>query len=124
MTRRAWLFVAAVLPGLGACDSGGMSTTEVRQAAIERARQQLALGPDNKLEARVWTGRPRDDEITYCGTVSSEGSAAPQIPPQRFAARGDPLQFLVFENAHAPMVTSEPDKFVSWEQLCAGTQAT
>lgn len=104
--------------GVAACDSG-MSTTEIERAAIDRARQELQLAADAPLEARVWIGQEVDGDITYCGTVSGGDGAGPAIVPQRFVALSDPLRFEVFEPAHRPMVTTQPDMFRSWEQLCA-----
>ena len=122
MTKRHWIAATAALVGLAACD-GGVSTQEVEQAAVDRAREQLGLDRETQLESRVWTGKQHEGELTYCGSVSSAESATAPIPAQRFVARGDPLEFLVFESAHEPMVTSQPDKFASWEQLCAGQRA-
>jgi hypothetical protein len=99
------------------CNSADTSTKEVRRAAIEHARQQLKLPADAPLEARVWVGQPHEGELTVCGTVSGQsGSSA--VTPQRFAAAIDPIEWLVFEPAHEPMVRSQPDKFLEWPQLC------
>lgn len=121
VNKLRWIALAVILPGLAAC-SAAVSTQDVERAAMDRARQQLGLEAGTNLDAKVWTGKEHDGDLTYCGTVSSQEGAARAIPPQRFAASGDPLEFLVFEDAHAPMVTSQPDKFVSWEQLCVGQQ--
>jgi hypothetical protein len=102
---------------LAGCNAGGTSTQEVRRAAIEHARQQLKLPADTPLEARAWVGQPHDGELTVCGTVSGQsGSSA--VPPQRFAAATEPIEWLLFEPAHDPMVRSQPDKFREWSQLC------
>ncbi len=106
--------VAALLLG---CNSADTSTREVREAAIEHARQQLNLPADTPLEARVWVGKPREGELTVCGTVSGQGASS-AVTPQRFAAATDPIEWLLFEPAHAPTVRSQPDKFREWPELC------
>lgn len=113
----------ALFAGLTACDQDGTSTREMEQAAIERTREELGLQADAALEATVWVGKPHDGDILFCGTVSSGQGATSQIVPRRFAASASPVRFLIFEEAHSPMVTSEPDMFISWETHCAGEQA-
>ena len=108
--------------GLAACGEDGMSSREMEQAAIDRARQELKLAADVPLEATVWTGKPVDGEVTYCGTVSSPKHSAVPVVPQRFAALSDPLRFELFEPAHEQIVQSRPDMFRSWAELCAGQQ--
>lgn len=123
MRTRTDLFAPVALgAALAACGGDGASTREMQAAAVERTRAELGLSVQVPLEAKVWTGKTHDDELTYCGTVSSsrEGVA---VPPQRFVATADPIEFLVFENAHARMVQTGEDKFVSWAALCAGQQA-
>lgn len=110
------LAAAAHLILLAGCDSGGTTTREVRQAAIERARQEFQLPADAPLEASVWAGQPRDGETIVCGTVSGGGSA--EFRPQRFAASTAPLEWLIFEDAHDAMVQADPDKFPEWSALC------
>ena len=123
MRIRALLLPATAVLSLMACDQAEVSTREMGRLAIDRARQELGLGADVPLQATVWTGKPYEDKITMCGTVSAaEGSSTP-VEPQRFAANGDPPQFLFFEPAHEEMVQSRPGMFQSFETLCAGTQA-
>lgn len=100
---------------LSGCDTGGASTTDVRQAAIDEARDKLGLAANVPVEARVWTGTEYDGEPSVCGTVSSADS---QMPPQRFLARLEPLEWLVFENAHSPM-RGDQNKFPSWQKYCS-----
>jgi hypothetical protein len=89
-------------------------------AAIEHARQELGVAADVPLQARVWVGPEQYEEQTVlCGTVSDRTPAS-RVPPQRFAATGDPIQWLVFEDAHNPLITSRPDKFPEWQRLCGG----
>ncbi len=102
-----------------ACDSGGMSSDEVRTAAMEKAREEFRLPDDAPLEARVWTGTEYDGEPSVCGTVSGAGG---RMPPQRFLARLEPFEWLAFEEAHNPMIPSQPDKFAEWERYCAAAQ--
>lgn len=121
MFRPSFLLIPFMAIGLAACDSG-MSTSEVERAAIDRARQELKLPASTPLEAKVWTGQPAEGEVTYCGTVSGGEGAGEAIAPQRFVALSDPLRFEVFEPAHEAMVTSRPDMFRSWQELCAANQ--
>ena len=118
--KRAALALVALLAG---CNSGAMTTEEIKAAATDRARQELDLAANAPLEATVWTGSEYDGEASVCGTVSSNTG---QVPPQRFMARMEPFEWLVFEGAHDPMTSAQPDKFPSWEQYCssgAGTAA-
>ena len=102
-----------------ACDSGGMSSDEVRTAAMEKAREEFNLADNAPLEAAVWTGTEYDGEGSVCGTVSSAGG---RMPPQRFLARLEPFEWLVFEGAHERMIQSQPDKFAEWERYCAASR--
>ena len=110
------LMIIAPLLAAAGCETGGSSTEDVRQAAIEHARAELGLAADAPLEATVWAGQEYEGEITVCGTVSGGNGAA--VAPQRFAASTDPIDWLIFEDAHNPIVTSQPDKFPEWSQLC------
>ena len=112
--------VFAVTASLCGCESGGTSTREIEAAAVQRARQQLRLPASAPLEAKVWVGSEEfDDQPVLCGTVSGAGSSKGRVRPQRFAATGDPINWLVFEDAHAPIVRSQPDKFQEWGRLCS-----
>ena len=120
---RALALLAAIL-GLVACESGGTSTAEMRTAAVEHARQQLGLGADVPLQATVWVGPEQHQEQTVlCGTVS-DSSPGTRVPPKRFAATGDPVRWLIFEDAHGPMVTAQPDKFPEWQRLCGSDKSS
>lgn len=121
MSRRFSLLPLLAL-SLASCGDEGASTTDVKQAAIEQVRSKFGLDPAVPLEARAWTGHERDGELTVCGTVSGTGQS-PTIPPQRFLATLDPLEFLVIEGAHDRVVVSQPDKFAEWAPLCANAQA-
>lgn len=116
MTRIGVIATAASLAAVAACDRGGTSTQDVRRAAVDKARAELGLAGDVPLEATVWTGRPFNDQLTVCGTVSSAGGQ--QVRPQRFIATTDPLHWLAFEDAHNQAVSSQPDKFPDWSQVC------
>lgn len=121
--RKVIISVAALA---ASCDTGGVSSDEVRQAAIERARSEFGLGPQTPVSARVWVGREYDGEISICGTVSSAGG---QMRPKRFMASVEPFEWLIFEDAHDPMVTAQPPALPSWGRHCApsavsGTVAT
>jgi hypothetical protein len=111
----------AAIAGLSACGDEAVSTREIEQAAIERARQELRLPAGTALTATVWTGAERDGELTYCGSVGSGPGATP-IQPQRFAAHGDPIEFFIFENAHDADPASQPGKFESWSAVCGNAQ--
>lgn len=113
---RTLVAIAASL-GLAACEDGGTSTSEMRAAAIEHARQELKLAANAPLEATVWVGaQQHEDQTVMCGTVSSSGGTV--MKPKRFAATGDPINWLIFEDAHDAMVTAQPDKFPEWQRLC------
>ena len=97
-----------------------MSTAEVRQAAIERARSEFKLPADAALKAEVWVGQEYDGGLSACGTVSGEGAA---MRPQRFLAATEPFRWLVFEDAHDPMVAAQPNTFPEWGRYCSGEQS-
>ena len=107
--------LAAVL-ALSACNSG-TSTAEVEKAAIERARSELRLPASAPLEARAWVGEEHQDQLVVCGTVSAPGPGA-AIPAKRFAAHTSPIEWIHFENAHDTSQAAQPDKFVTWHQMC------
>lgn len=110
-------FALAATVLIAGCDSG-ITTQEMQAAAIERARQELNLPAQAPLEAQVWAGSEWDGETVLCGTVSGQGGGT-QVPPQRFAAtEDDPIRWLIFENAHSPIVTSKPNKFPEWSRIC------
>lgn len=115
------VLTAASLATLAACDQGGTSTEDVKEAAAERAREQFGLPADAPLETRVWTGEPFNDDVTVCGTVSSVG--AQQIRPQRFIATLEPFRWQVFKDAHSPMIPSQPGKFPEWSSTCGAAAA-
>lgn len=110
--KRAAIAIAVLLAG---CGGEGTTTVDVRTAAVEKARQQFGLSEDVPLDARVWVGKPYRGKTTSCGTVSSKRG---QVPPQRFLATVDPLQWQVFEGAHSPMTSAQPDEFPDWQQYC------
>ena len=111
------LMLAAAL-AVAACDPGGTSSAEMEAAAVERARSELGLAGDVPLEAEVWVGREQHEgQTVLCGTVSGSGPDK-SVRPKRFAATGDPVDWLIFEDAHASMVPSQPDKFPEWRHLC------
>ena len=116
MRRVQVVVTAAALAILAACDQGGTSTEDVKEAAAERAREKFGLPAGAPLETTVWTGEPFADDVTVCGTVSSAG--AQQIRPQRFIATLDPFRWQVFEDAHSPMIPSQPRKFPEWSSIC------
>ena len=121
--RTLGIFAASL--SLAACESGGTSTSEMETAAIEHARQELRLSAEVPLQARVWVGsQQHEDQIVMCGTVSDSRTGT-AVPPKRFAATGDPIKWLVFEDAHDAMVIARPDVFPEWERLCGtGANAT
>lgn len=112
---RGLLLVPALL--ITACDDVGMSTAEIREAAVERARKDFQLPANAKLDAKVWVGTEIDDSPAVCGTVSGDGAA---MPPQRFLARTEPFDWIIFENAHAEMTLTQPNKFAEWQTYCSG----
>lgn len=108
--------IGAITALAAACAGEGTSTEDVREAALERARQHLSLSADVPLEASVWAGGEYEGEVTACGTISSQGDGG--IAPLRFAATTSPLRWLIFEEAHNPVVDIEPDMFADWTDLC------
>jgi hypothetical protein len=122
MMMRAMFLALPLALTLSACETGGTSTREMERAAMDRTRQELGLAASTPLEAKVWTGAPFDGQVTLCGTVSSDDGTSNAIAPQRFAATGDPVKFLVFEPAHQAMRSSRPGMFQSWAKLCAQGQ--
>lgn len=108
---------------LAACGGKGTTTQDIEVAAIQRARQELSLSADVPLMATVWTGRERDGQITYCGSVGSKHGASSSIRTQQFAAHGDPLTFFIFGNAHQTDPQTQPGKFENWSAVCSGAQA-
>lgn len=116
MRRYRALIIAAVV--LAGCESGGTTTEEARAAAIKKARQELGLSSAVPLEATTWVGlEDYDGKPVICGTVSGKGSGT-TIQPQRFAGIGEPVRWLVFEDAHDALLASRPDKFVEWQRVC------
>lgn len=119
MRRTRFIASIALVTAVAACDQVGASTREVKEAATERAREELGLPSTVPLETSVWVGQPFRDQLTVCGTVSSADAAEAQgITPQRFIATTDPLRWQVFEDAHNPVLPSQPDKFPEWSQTC------
>ena len=119
---RTPVLLAAAL-GLFACERGGTSSAEMRAAAIDHARQVLGLAADVPLEATVWVGpEQHEGETVLCGTVSGT-SPGTRVPPKRFAATGEPVRWLIFEDAHDPMVRTQPDMFSEWQRLCGGDES-
>lgn len=117
---RTWSALSATL-ALCACQDDGLSTREMRSAAVAHAREVLRLPAAAGLEATVWVGeKDYDGKTVMCGTVSGKGQAA--IIPQRFAATASPLRWLVFQDAHAPMRPTTEGKFPNWGELCAGSR--
>jgi hypothetical protein len=123
MTRIEVIAAAALLAMVAACDQGGTSTEDVKEAAAERAREQLALPADMPLETTVWTGEPYNGELTVCGTVSSAAAGTQQIRPQRFIATTDPLAWQVFEDAQSSIIPSQPGKWPEWSKICGSKGA-
>lgn len=119
MRTPIWL-VASL--SIAACERGGTSVLEMEAAAKDHTRQELGLAADVPLQATVWVGRGDEKEETVlCGTVRDERQGTP-VRPKRFAATGDPIRWLIFEDAHAPMTRSQPDKFPEWQQLCGSSR--
>ncbi|MDQ3074221.1 MAG: hypothetical protein M3Q88_01220 [Pseudomonadota bacterium] len=112
----------AGVSSIAACDTTELSTRDIERAAVERARERLGLGQDVPLKATVWVGREADGQISYCGSVEGESGATTRIPPQQFAAHGEPLSFFIFGDAHRIVPESQPGMFENWTALCAGTQ--
>lgn len=109
------LAAALLLP---ACSGEGVTTDDVKQAATERARQELGIPAGAPLEAAAWTGGEWGGDLVVCGTVSAPGGGGGAVRPQRFIATTDPFRWLVFEDAHAPMVQTQPNKFPEWTTVC------
>ena len=108
--------IAALLAG---CEQPGTSSDDVRTAAINKARNEFRIPDDADLNVVVWTGFEYDGAPSVCGTISSNSTA---MPPQRYLARLEPFEWLVFEDAHDRMIKSQPGKFPNWERYCAGSR--
>lgn len=122
MTIRIISLSALACLWLTSCDDGGTSTRDMGAAAVEQARPRLNLGKDVPLEATVWIGKEDyDGQVVFCGAVSAR-STNTRVAAQRFAATGDPIQWLIFEDAHDALITSQPDKFAEWQTLCGDGQ--
>jgi hypothetical protein len=114
-------FVTIATMTVAAC-AQGPSTDELKTAATERAAQELGV-PASSLESTVWVGNgERDGKTVLCGTVSDK-TAGSSVPPKRFAATSEPLHWLVFEDAHDPILVSQPNKYAEWGPLCAQGKA-
>lgn len=105
-----------------ACCEVGVSTHEIEQAAVDRARSQLGVGKDQPMEATVWIGEERDGQISYCGSVRAREKL--NMRPQRFLAHVDPIEFVIFENAHDPDFRSQPGMFENWTAVCGDERAS
>lgn len=114
--------VAATALALAACSQDGTSTSEMRAAAEQRARQALNLPAEVALKSTVWIGHEEYvGASVMCGTVAGSGEGAP-VRPQRFAATGDPIEWLVFEDAHDPMIATRSEKLPDWARYCGKSQ--
>lgn len=129
MTRTKWTkFLAMVSFGLiVACDSGGLSTADVQTAATERVRASLGLTADSTLFTDIFVGRPKDDDVVLCGTITGKTAGGSQVGPRRFVAAADPARWLYFETpAEVGQVdridpTAMPSMFFdAWSRLCTG----
>ena len=118
---RPMVAIAALL-ALPACSEDAASTTEIKTAAEQRARQVLNLPADAALEATMWVGDEDYEGATVlCGTVSASGQNVAQVPPQRFAATSAPIHWIVFEDAHNP-IGPQGEKFPDWSRFCGEGQ--
>lgn len=94
----------------------------LKAAAEQRARQELKLPAGTQLESTVWVGNEQYEGATVlCGTVSGEGPGT-SVRPHRFAATGDPVEWLAFEDAHDPMIATRAEKFPEWARYCGEGQ--
>ncbi len=100
------------------CESRSMSASDMERAAVDHARQTLALGPAAKLDATVFVGKEVDGEATMCGFVRGRDAAGREIDPRQFVVTTDPVKWLVFQSVHAPSIPAHPDKFVTWAEVC------
>lgn len=110
---RPTIIALASIAALSACGSDGTSTDEMEAAAIDHARQQLNLPAGAPLQATVWAGQKYEGEVVLCGTVTG----GPE--PYRFAARGDPVEWMIFQPASNPPETTAVDMFPEWSVVCA-----
>lgn len=103
---------------IAGCGGGGMSTSQIRQAAVEHTRETLSLGPDAKLAATTFVGREVDGKTSVCGFVRGTDGQGRPIDPREFIATLDPLKWQVFKSVHTPPLPSQPGKFVEWSTTC------
>ena len=113
----------AALTMVAACDNGGLSTTETRQAAEERVRQSLGLTEETALFTNIFVGEPVDGDTVLCGTVQGNRADGTAITPRRFIAAVDPARWIWFNPADGNVLPSQPDKFIEWHTTCTGEEA-
>lgn len=114
-----WTFIAAAAAvALSACDSGGLSTADVQEAAKERVRENLGLTADSALFTETFVGQPVGGDTVICGTVSGKAADGSVIVPRRFIAAADPGRWVKFEPVTNSALPSQPRKFVEWYGTC------
>ena len=119
MTRLLSAVPLVALATLPACGDDGVSTAETEAAAKAYVRRNYDVSAETPLSVTVFVGRPRNGETVLCGEVSS---AEPAFRPKRFVAALDPLDWLVFEPAHAVSLPGQTDMFAEWISHCSGAR--
>lgn len=109
--------IAVSIALLAGCGTDGTSTDEMEEAAIAYARQQLSLPADAAVDATVWAGQEFEGEVVLCGTITG----GPE--PYRFAGRGDPVDWMIFEPASTAPEATAVDMFPEWDVVCARSDA-
>ena len=117
-SKAAFLIGTAMIAS--ACDSGGLSTTEVRAAAEERVRQSLGLAAGAPLFTDVFVGESDGDDVILCGTVDGTRRDGSRVGPRHFIAATEPARWVRFERADEVGLPPTPDFSIEWATLCAG----
>ena len=119
--RISGFLLAALL--LAGCESGGLSTAEMQEAAKERVRESLGLTQESALFTEVFVGEPVDGDTVLCGTVEGTTADGTRIRPRRFIVATEPARWLKFEPVDGNVLPSQPDMFAEWHTTCLGEQA-
>lgn len=113
--------IAGLAGLLAACGGAGVTTDEVEAAAQERARSEMGLAASTELRTEVWTGGEWDGDLVVCGTVAGQGEQLAS-GSKRFAAKTEPLTFLIFEDLDNPIINTGGDEVPDWIALCGNRQ--
>lgn len=117
MTLKRQFPAAALALMFSGCSEEGLSTAEAERAAEDRIRQTYNLRANTDLATTIFVGRPRDGDVVLCGLTTDPTG---RVPPQRFIAATEPARWLQMAPAHSASIPARTDKFVEWDEHCAG----